>query len=104
MRRLVFALLLAFTLAGCAGAPLGLLTGGGPNVAANTQIGKTNTQAILADHSTQTVTVPQAEVVEVTNVDWKLICLLCFLSGVLCPSHREIAAWLRNLFKKPKSN
>jgi len=42
-------LLLVFSgmvLAGCGSSPLSLLTGGGPNVAANVQAGKTNTQTI----------------------------------------------------------
>jgi len=33
-------------LSSCGGSPLNLLTGGGPNVAANTQIGKNNTQTV----------------------------------------------------------
>ena len=33
-------------MAGCSGSPLSLLTGGGPNVAANVQAGKTNTQTV----------------------------------------------------------
>jgi hypothetical protein len=33
-------------MAGCSKGPLSLLTGGGPNVAANVQAGKTNTQTI----------------------------------------------------------
>jgi ABC-type transport system involved in multi-copper enzyme maturation permease subunit len=31
---------------GCSSGPLSLLTGGGPNIAANTQVGKENTQTI----------------------------------------------------------
>jgi hypothetical protein len=44
-RLVAFIALLALT--GCSGmSPLSLLTGGGPNVAANTQIGKTNNQTV----------------------------------------------------------
>ena len=39
-------LVLILLLAGCGGGPLSLLTGGGPNVLANTQVGKENTQTI----------------------------------------------------------
>lgn len=42
-------LLLVFSgmvLMGCSGTPLSLLTGGGPNLAANVQAGKTNTQTV----------------------------------------------------------
>jgi hypothetical protein len=42
MKHLVLVLLLA----GCSSGPLSLLTGGGPNVAANVQAGKTNTQTV----------------------------------------------------------
>jgi len=39
-------LLLCFLLAGCGASPLNLLTGGGPNVAANVQAGQTNSQTV----------------------------------------------------------
>lgn len=39
-------ILLLTSLTGCGKSPLSLLSGGGPNVAANTQLGKTNTQTI----------------------------------------------------------
>lgn len=44
-------LLLVSTLmvSSCSGTPLSLLTGGGPNVAANTQIGKENIQALTTN-------------------------------------------------------
>lgn len=42
------ALLLIATLTGCSSLPLGFLGGGGPNVAANTQIGKENRQAVAS--------------------------------------------------------
>lgn len=45
--------LLFVLVAGC-GSPLDLLTGGGPNVAANTQIGAENRQALTAGVSSET--------------------------------------------------
>lgn len=52
-------------LPGCGASPLSLLTGGGPNVAANVQAGRTNSQSIgqtiIAD---QRMTAPQARRVE----------------------------------------
>lgn len=39
---------LCLVLAGCSNLPLGLLGGGGPNVAANTQIGRENVQQVVA--------------------------------------------------------
>jgi hypothetical protein len=47
MMRAVF---LCLMLAGCGG-PLSLLTGGGPNVAANVQAGKENRQALISQEN-----------------------------------------------------
>lgn len=44
--RLAASLALCAALVGCSSLPLGLLGGGGTNVAANTQIGKENRQAV----------------------------------------------------------
>lgn len=60
-------LLLVFSgmvLAGCGGSPLSLLTGGGPNVAANVQAGKTNSQTIGQTNNVapKTVVRPKARV------------------------------------------
>lgn len=107
-----------FLLASCGGSPLSLLTGGGPNVAANVQAGKTNSQSIGVTNLTEQKLVrPQARQIEQstgetgvraenveqvfnTNIDPWVILLLCFLAGVLVPSHREIAGWVRNWRKK----
>lgn len=57
-------LLLIMTLAACGG-PLSLLTGGGPNVAANVQAGKTNAQTIGQTNVTEQKLVrPQARSIE----------------------------------------
>jgi len=40
-------------MAGCSGSPLSLLTGGGPNLAANVQAGKTNSQTIGTTNVTE---------------------------------------------------
>jgi len=45
-------LVLIVLLAGCVGTPLSLLTGGGPNVAANVQAGKNNNETIGASTTT----------------------------------------------------
>ena len=62
-------LLLALTsTAGCTGNPLSLLTGGGPNVAANTQLGQQNTQTIgKTEQSSNEVTVKESDNVRVTQ-------------------------------------
>jgi len=57
-RLLLGALMLSGLLVGCGANPLSLLTGGGPNVAANTQVGKTNNQTIgVSSSNAPTVTV-----------------------------------------------
>lgn len=119
MRRFILVTLLAFTLAGCGASPLSLLTGGGPNVAANVQAGAENNQTLgtsqtvdqtikdtVANNIEQSsgdtsVRAEKVDVVTITNVDWKLIALLCFFAGVLVPSHREIAGWIVKKPKKP---
>ena len=116
--RMLLALAL-LTLAGCSGiSPLSLLTGGGPNVAANTQLGQENEQTIGPRTSTdQTIVRPQArditqvadknEVksesineVKVQNVPpWVLFILVL---GWLFPSPGEIGRCIRNLLKGGK--
>lgn len=112
-------LALFWVLSGCsAGGALSMLTGGGPNVAANVQAGKTNSQSIgQTNLSEQKIVRPQARQIEQstgetgvraetveqvinTNIDPWMILLLCFLAGVVVPSHREIAGWIRNWSKK----
>lgn len=61
MRRgFVIALLALFFIAGCAG-PLKFLIGGGPNVAANVQAGKSNTQTVgKSENISQEIIRPRA--------------------------------------------
>ncbi len=57
-------IVLIVALASCSG-PMSLLTGGGPNVAANTQAGKTNVQAVgTTDITDQRIVRPQAHKIE----------------------------------------
>jgi hypothetical protein len=99
--------------------PLSLLTGGGPNVAANVQAGKTNSQTIGTTNTVEQVLVrPQANTIRQSNdtssvqaekVDhvtinetpmWIIILLVL---GWLLPSPNEIARVVRSWFtKKPK--
>lgn len=57
---------LAFLLlTACGGGPLSLLSGGGPNVAANVQAGKENTQNMgVVARNEQTLVRPQARLIE----------------------------------------
>ena len=52
--RSLLLLLVLISIAGCTGNPLSLLTGGGPNVAANTQLGQQNTQTIGSSETVKT--------------------------------------------------
>lgn len=66
--RLLLLLLALTSIAGCTGNPLSLLTGGGPNVAANTQLGQQNTQTIgKTEQSSNEVTVKESDNVRVTQ-------------------------------------
>jgi len=103
-------------MAGCSGSPLSLLTGGGPNVAANVQAGKTNNQTVGTTNVTEQKLVrPKArninqtadnnkvrsdsvETVVVNEVPVWVILLL--ILGWLLPSPNEIGRWIRSLFVK----
>ena len=102
-------------LTSCGANPLSLLTGGGPNVAANTQLGQENEQTVgLRTSNEQTITRPQArditqtadkgvkaesiERVTVQNVPpWVLVLLVL---GWLLPSPGEIGRKVRSLWQK----
>jgi hypothetical protein len=107
MRVLLLVALLA--LSGCGGGPLSLLTGGGPNVAAQTQIGKENTQQAVAvqqkteagrDIIQKTNPVEAENIEEVTIQQTPLWMLILLILGWLLPSPNEIARGIRGLFKK----
>ena len=102
-------LLVSISMAGCSKGPLSLLTGGGPNVAANVQAGKTNTQTIgKTNNISPSVSIrPKARVdtvdqsTETVNnyqIDPLLIILL--ILGWLAPSPSEIGRSIRNLFRR----
>lgn len=107
MKYLVIALFLV--LVGCGGGPLSLLTGGGPNVAASTQIGKENTKQVVGNQTTteagrdviQQSNPIVAEQVKEVNIQqtpvWMIVLLVL---GWLLPSPNEIARWIRGLFKR----
>lgn len=103
----VFVLAFVLLLAGCGG-PLSLLTGGGPNVAANVQAGKENTQQAVVsqeridagrDVVQQTNPVVANEVKEVNIQQTPLWMIVLLVLGWLLPSPNEIARWIRSLFR-----
>lgn len=102
-------LTLVFFLSACGGGPLSLLTGGGPNVAANVQAGKENTQQIVANQTKsdvgrdliqQSSPIVAENIKEVTIQQTPLWMLVLLVLGWLLPSPNEIARWIRGLFRK----
>jgi hypothetical protein len=107
MRVLLLVALLA--LSGCGKGPLSLLTGGGPNVAANVQAGKENTQQAVAvqqkteagrDIIQKTSPIEAENIEEVTIQQTPMWMLILLILGWLLPSPNEIARGIRGLFKK----
>lgn len=103
------ALTLVLFLSACGGGPLSFLTGGGPNVAANVQAGKENTQQVVAnqvkteagrDVVQQSSPVVAENIKEVTIQQTPMWMLVLLVLGWLMPSPNEIARSIRGLFKK----
>ena len=95
------------SLSGCGASPLSLLTGGGPNVAANTQIGKENNQTVGVVSNTRPqlrVEAPVDTVVQdistTKNTEVDPLMLLLLILGWLAPSPSEIGRSFINLFKR----
>jgi len=110
LRLLVLLLVSMLILNSCGTSPLSLLTGGGPNVAANTQVGKTNSQTVgtttnnsnsNVDKVDQSSNDLKAETVDTVNIQqtpiWMIVLLIL---GWLLPSPNEIARWFKGLFKR----
>jgi hypothetical protein len=114
---LVLPLVLILSLSSCSGNPLSLLTGGGTNVAANTQVGKTNSQTVGStenyapsvsirpnsrvdsiDQSKTENTVGSSEKVTINNNSLWLI--IFALIGWILPSPNEIGRWFKSIFTK----
>jgi len=116
--RLSLLLLVLTSIASCGTSPLGLLTGRGTNVAANTQIGKTNTQTLgttnnteqrlefdTADRvfqSTDNNRVKTETVESVTVNETNPWVILLLVLGWLLPSPHEIGRSIRSLFSRKK--
>jgi len=86
---------------------MSLLTGGGPNVAANTQIGKENNQTVGVVSNTRPqmrIEAPVDTVVQDTsttkNTEVDPLMLLLLILGWLAPSPGEIGRSFVNMFKR----
>lgn len=93
---LLVCLLLALT--GCGKIPLGMLGGGGPNVAANTQVGRENVQQAVAQQtrtsagrdlitSTREVEADSVEAVTINNQETPLWIIASLLFGFILWSY-----------------
>ena len=95
--RLVILLLLSLSLGGCLN-PMSLLTGGGPNVAANVQAGAENNQTgaqvgdIIKADTVNTGITPSGsiEALNVTNEDIPMWVVLLLILGWVLPSPQEM--------------
>lgn len=93
--------------ASCSNGPLSLLTGGGPNVAANTQIGRENVQNVGVNTSLRPqlrVEAPVETVVQDTsttkNTEIDPLMLILLILGWLAPSPSEMGRGILKLFRR----
>jgi hypothetical protein len=109
MARTLILLTILLTLTSCGKLPLGLLGGGGPNVAANTQIGKENYQGIntTVDRSVRPQARAEGPVDTIdqsnnttNNTEIDPFMLLLLILGWLAPSPQEMGRGIYNLFRK----
>lgn len=110
-----YSLLAIFLLTvGCGALPFGMLGGGGPNVAANVQAGKENTQQLVANQErteagrdiiteSKQVEAAQVESVTINNVqDIPIWVWIALVVGWVLPSPQEIARGFVNLFRRKR--
>jgi len=105
LNRVILPLLLLLSLSSCGLTSL-IPTGGGPNVAANTQIGKENNQGVNIDKSVRPVLRPEGPVETIqqdnsttNNTEIDPLLLILLVLGWLAPSPNEIARGTRQLIK-----
>ena len=108
VNRLIITIVLILTLSSCGGfSPLSFLSGGGPNVAANTQVGKENTQTVGVSYTTRPVLRAEGPVDSIVqdtsttkNTEVDPLMLLLLILGWVAPSPSEIGRSFINLFKR----
>ena len=114
-------LLVLMLTASCSSGPLSLLTGGGPNIAANTQVGSTNTQtlgttnniaptvslkpnsrvdSIDQSNTTSKVSTDRVETIVVNEIPVWMVLLFGLLCGFLIPSPKEIIRSIVGIFRR----
>ena len=113
MAKQVLLVCLLIALTGCGKLPLGMLGGGGPNVAANTQIGRENVQQAVAQQTRTSagrdiittqreVEAQQVETVTINNDRLPIWLIVALVLGWLAPSPNEIGRGVRGLFTRGK--
>lgn len=98
MKTLLAPLSLILLLSGCLGSPLSLLSGGGPNVAANVQAGAENNQTgaqvgdIIKAETVNSGVSPSGSVgsFNISNQDIPMWVILLLILGWVLPSPQEI--------------
>lgn len=109
----VLLLLLVLLVTSCGKLPLGMLGGGGPNVAANTQVGRENVQQVVAQQTRtnagrdiittqREIEAQQVEAVTINNDRLPVWLIVALVLGWLAPSPNEIGRWVRGLFTRGK--
>lgn len=110
-----YSLLAIFLLtAGCGALPFGMLGGGGPNVAANVQAGKENTQQVVANQerveagrdivtTSKQIEAASVESVTINNVqDIPIWVWIALVVGWVLPSPQEMARGFVDLFRRKR--
>lgn len=110
----LFLFTLTSLVASCSSLPMSLLTGGGPNVAANVQAGRTNSQTLgttkILEQKTNNGDIKSVEakvstesVEKVTINETQPWVIMLLVLGWLLPSPNEIARSILNLFRRKKN-
>ena len=113
MAKQVLLVCLLLSLTSCGKLPIGMLGGGGPNVAANTQVGRENVQQAVAQQTRtnagrdiittqREVEAQQVEAVTINNDRLPVWLIVALVLGWLAPSPNEIGRGVRGLFTRGK--
>ena len=107
VKQLILSVALVTSLSSCSQLTSLIPLGGGTNVAANTQIGKENTQTIGINNSMRPVLRPEGPVDTVVqdnsttkNTEIDPLLLLLLIVGWLAPSPSEMGRGLLRLFRR----
>lgn len=107
VKQLILSLALVAALSSCSQLSSLIPLGGGTNVAANTQIGKENTQTIGINNSMRPVLRPEGPVETVVqdnsttkNTEIDPLLLLLLIVGWLAPSPSEMGRGILKLFRR----